>query len=133
MTAFIHEHRHVYRVEPICKALPIAPSAYYRQMARWSDPATAPSRVRRAERLCRDIRRVWDENCQVYGVRKVWRQLRRESVGVARYTVARLMGRLGLHGVVRGRGVRTTISDNAASCPLDKVNRQFRAERPNAL
>ncbi|HWU76959.1 MAG TPA: IS3 family transposase [Rhodanobacter sp.] len=133
MTAFIDEQREVYGVEPICKVLPIAPSTYYVHAARRADPTRAPVRVQRDERLCTDIRRVWDENRRVYGVRKVWRQLRRESVDVARCTVARLMRRLGLRGVIRGKGMRTTVSDKAAACPLDKVNRQFRAARPNAL
>jgi putative transposase len=133
MRAFIDEHRGVYGVEPICKVLPIAPSTYYLHAARRADPAKAPARVQRDERLCTDIQRVWDENRRVYGVRKVWRQLRRESVDVARCTVARLMGRLGLRGVIRGKGVKTTVSDTAAACPLDRVNRQFRAARPNAL
>ena len=79
------------------------------------------------------IRRIWDENFQVYGVRKVWRQLRREGIDVARCTVARLMRRIGLKGVARGKTVRTTVSDRAAPCPADRVNRQFQAPRPNAL
>ena len=133
MRAFIDEHRGVYGVEPICKALPIAPSTYYLHAARRADPAKTPLRVQRDERLCADIQRVWNENRRVYGVRKVWRQLRRESVDVARCTVARLMKRQGLRGVIRGKGVKTTVSDTAAPCPLDRVNRQFRAARPNAL
>ena len=134
MTAFIDAHRDAYGVEPICKVLPIAPSTSYLQVARQADPAKAPARVQRDERLCASIiQRVWDANRRVYGVRKVWRQLRRESVDVARCTVARLMGRLGLRGVIRGKGVTTTVSDKAAPCPLDRVNRQFRAARPNAL
>ena len=133
MRAFIDEHRGVYGVEPICKVLPIAPSTYYLYAARRADPAKVPARVQRDERLCADIQRVWNENRRVYGVRKVWRQLRRESVDVARCTVARLMKRQGLRGVIRGKGVKTTISDTAAPCPLDRVNRQFRAVRPNAL
>jgi transposase InsO family protein len=79
------------------------------------------------------IRRVWEANFRVYGVRKVWRQLRREGIDVARCTTARLMRRMGLAGAIRGRAVKTTISDRAAPCPLDRVNRQFRAPRPNAL
>ena len=133
MTAFIDAHRDAYGVEPICKVLPIAPSTYYLQAARQADPARAPARVQRDTRLCADIRRVWDANRRVYGVRKAWRQLQRESVAVARCTVARLMRRLGLRGVIRGKGVKTTVCDKAAPCPLDKVNRQFRAARPNAL
>ena len=133
MTAFIDEHRDVYGVEPICKVLPIAPSTYYTQAARRVDPELRPNRAWRDDALCQEIRRVWDENKQVYGVRKVWKQLRRERYKVARCTVERLMRRLGLRGVIRGRTVKTTVSDKATPCPLDKVNRQFRAERPNAL
>src|SRR5690606_5810049 len=80
-----------------------------------------------------EIERVWNENFRVYGVRKVWRQLRREGFAVARCTVERLMKRLGLRGVVRGKSVRTTISDANAPCPFDHVRRQFKADRPNAL
>ncbi|MDE2157271.1 MAG: IS3 family transposase [Xanthomonadaceae bacterium] len=133
MTAFIDEHRDVYGVEPICKVLPIAPSTYYTQAARRVDPELRPNRAWRDDALCQEIRRVWDENKQVYGVRKIWKQLRREGYRVARCTVERLMRRLGLRGVIRGRTVKTTVSDKATPCPLDKVNRQFRAERPNAL
>ena len=133
MTAFIDEHRGVYGVEPICKVLPIAPSTYYTQAARRVDPDLRPNRAWRDDALCQEIRRVWDENKQVYGVRKVWKQLRREGYGTARCTVERLMRRLGLRGVIRGRTVKTTVSDKATPCPLDKVNRQFRAARPNAL
>src|SRR5271170_6760208 len=94
---------------------------------------TAPPRVQRDAALRVEIRRVFDENFQVYGVRKVWRQLVREGEDVARCTVARLMRRMGLQGVIRGKRVKTTISDKAAPCPLDRVNRQFRAPRPNLL
>jgi len=82
---------------------------------------------------CAEIRRVWDENKRVYGVRKVWRQLQREGHRSARCTIERLMRRLGLRGVVRGKTVKTTVSDPATPCPQDKVNRQFVADRPNAL
>ena len=133
MTGFIDEHRGVHGVEPICKVLPIAPSTYYAHAARQADPELRPDRWWRDEALCQEIRRVWDENKQVYGVRKVWRQLRREGYRVARCTVERLMRRLGLQGVIRGKTVKTTVSDKATPCPLDQVNRQFRAERPNAL
>jgi putative transposase len=133
MTAFIDEHRDVYGVEPICKVLPIAPSTYYVHAARQADPALRPSRALRDERLCVEIRRVYDESRQVYGVRKVWRQLVREGHCVARCTVARLMRRLGLQGVVRGTVVKTTHSDKALPCPRDQVNRRFRADRPNQL
>ena len=133
MTAFIDEHRDVFGVEPICQVLPIAPSTYYTQAARRVDPDLRPNRAWRDDALGQEIRRVGDENKQVYGVRKVWKQLRREGHGTARCTVERLMRRLGLRGVIRGRTVKTTVSDKATPCPLDKVNRQFRAARPNAL
>jgi putative transposase len=133
MTAFIDAHREVYGVESICKVLPIAPSTYYAHAARAADPDLRSDRTIRDDALCAEIRRVFDENKQVYGVRKVWKQLRREGFDVARCTVARLMRRLGLRGVVRGKVVKTTISDKATPCPRDQVNRQFRAERPNAL
>jgi transposase InsO family protein len=113
--------------------LQIAPSTYYLHAARRADPAQRSARGQRDALLMEQIQRVWDENFQVYGVRKVWRQLRREGIAVARCTVARLMRRMGLKGVVRGPSVKTTISDQAAACPDDLVNRQFQAERPNAL
>lgn len=133
MKAFVDEHRAVYGVEPICRVLPIAPSTYYAHAHCQTAPERRSPRTRRDEVLSGHIQRVWEENFQVYGVRKVWRQLKREGVVVARCTVERLMRRLGLQGVVRGKPVKTTISDKATPCPLDKVNRQFRAERPNAL
>jgi transposase InsO family protein len=133
MIAFIDDHRHVYGVEPICRVLPIAPSTYYAHVARRRDPSKRSARSRRDEALCREIERIWDDNFSVYGVRKVWRQLLREGIEVARCTVARLMRRLGLRGVVRGKAVKTTVSDPATPCPRDKVNRQFQAERPDQL
>ncbi|MBK3737552.1 IS3 family transposase, partial [Azospirillum brasilense] len=133
MIAFIDAHRSVHGVEPICKVLPIAPSTYRAHAARRTDPAKAPARSRSDAELSLAIRRVWDANFQVYGVRKVWRQLRREGLDVARCTVARLMKHMGLKGATRGKAVRTTISDRATSCPADRVNRQFQAPRPNAL
>jgi transposase InsO family protein len=133
MIAFIDDHRGVYGVEPICRVLPIAPSTYHAHAARRADPDTAPARTRRDVVLRRYIRRVWEENFRVYGVRKVWRQLGREGIEVARCTVARLMREMGLKGIVRGKPVKTTVSDRAAPCPLDRVNRQFQAPRPNAL
>jgi len=133
MTAFIDEHRDAYGVEPICKMLPIAPSTYYTHAARKVDPELRPNRAWRDDALCTEIRRVFDENKQVYGVRKVWKQLVREGYQIARCTVERLMRRLGLQGVMRGKTVKTTVSDKATPCPRDQVNRQFRAERPNAL
>ena len=133
MVDFIDENRDRYGVEPICEQLPIAPSTYYEIKARQAAPERRPERVRRDEELCAQIRRVHQDNFRVYGARKVWRQLRREDVAVARCTVERLMRRLGLQGVVRGRRCRTTIADDAAERPLDRVNRQFKASRPNEL
>jgi len=133
MKTFIDDHREAYGVEPICKVLPIAPSTYYEHAARKADPERLPARLRRDEALCVQVQRVWSENFEVYGVRKVWRQLRREGFDVARCTVERLMRQLGLRGVVRGKTLRTTVSDRATPCPQDHVNRQFQASRPNAL
>ena len=133
MIAFIDTHRDAYGVEPICRVLPIAPSTYFVHVAKRADPTKASGRARRDGELLPEIRRVFDENFAVYGVRKVWRQLGRENVTVARCTVARLMRQMGLQGVVRGKAARTTISDRATPCPADRVNRQFQAPRPNAL
>jgi putative transposase len=102
-------------------------------VARRRSPEAAPARARRDAVLRAKIRRVFDDNFQVYGVRKVWRQLEREGEDVARCTVARLMRGMGLQGAIRGKRVKTTVSDASAPCPLDKVKRQFRAPRPNAL
>ena len=133
MVSFIDQHRQDYGVEPICAVLPIAPSTYYRckDLSQHAD-----KRSRRAKRdkvLEADIQRVWDENRQTYGARKVWKQLNREWIVVARCTVERLMQRLGLQGVRRGRRCRTTIPPDQAEKPLDLVNRQFVAMRPNHL
>jgi putative transposase len=133
MIAFINEHRDTYGVEPICRVLPIAPSTYYAHAARHADPNKRPARARRDDTLQVEIRRVFEENFRVYGVRKVWRQLGREGIAVARCTVARLMRAMSLQGAVRGKPVRTTVSAKAVPCPLDRVNRQFQAPRPNAL
>ena len=133
MIAFIDDHREVHGVEPICKVLPIAPSTYHAHVAKRANPENLSARARRDMALKPEIARVFAENFEVYGVRKVWRQLQRESFDVARCTVERLMRGMGLQGVIRGKPVRTTISDKAAPCPLDHVNRQFHAPRPNAL
>ena len=133
MKAFIDEHREVYGVEPICRVLPIAPSTYHEHAARKIDPDRRPARERRDAELSQEIRRVFAANFGVYGVRKVWRQMQREGIDVARCTVARLMRQMGLKGVVRGKSNRTTVSDASAPCPRDRVNRQFTAVRPNAL
>ena len=130
---FIDEHRGIHGVEPICKVLQIAPSGYRRYAALVRAPYRRCARARRDEALALQITRVWQTNMQVYGADKVWRQLTREGTTVARCTVERLMRRQGLRGVMRGKVVRTTISDSKVPCPLDKVNRQFRAERPNQL
>jgi putative transposase len=133
MIAFVDDHHGVHGVEPICRLLPIAPSTYFEHVARRRDPAKLPERAKRDAELQPHIQRVWQENFQVYGVRKVWRQLRREGIEVARCTVGRLMRTMGLRGVVRGKAVRTTVSNKAAPCPLDRVNRDFKAPRPNVL
>ena len=133
MITFIDEHRAVYGVEPICRVLPIAPSTYYEHAARRAAPEKLPRRAKRDAALKVEIRRVFEENFRVYGVRKVWRQLGRDGIAAARCTVARLMQAMGLQGAVRGKPVRTTVSDKAVPCPLDRVNRQFQAPRPNAL
>ncbi len=133
MIAFVEEHRDVHGVEPIFRLLPIAPSTYDEHVDRRRDPAKLSARAKRDAELRDEIQRVWEENFRVYGVRKVWRQLQRESFDVARCTVARLMRAMGLRGVVRGKAVRTTVSDKAAPCPLDRVNRDFKAPRPNVL
>ena len=133
MIAFIDDQRDAHGVEPICKVLPIAPSTYFDHVAKRADPEKLSFRAKRDAVLQPEIDRVFKENFRVYGVRKVWRQLRRERLDVARCTVARLMRMMGLEGVLRGKPIRTTFSDKAAPCPLDHVNRQFHAPRPNAL
>ena len=133
MTGFVDAYRDDHGVEPICRTLEIAPSAYHERVRCWDNPETASPRKRRDARLMQEIKRVFDENFQVYGARKVWRQLLREGHAVARCTIERLMRNMGLAGVIRGRKPGTTISDGAAPCPLDHVNRQFQASRPNLL
>ena len=133
MVSFIDAHRAEYGVESICAQLPIAPSMYHEHKARQADPERLPLRLRRDRALAPEIRRVHVENFRVYGARKVWRQLGREGHVVARCTVERLMRAQGLRGVVRGRKCRTTIPDDSAARPLDRVNRQFQASRPNQL
>jgi putative transposase len=113
--------------------LQVAPSGYWRHAARLRDPSQRCVRAIRDDTLMPDIKRVWQANLAVYGADKVWRQLRREGTEVARCTVERLMKRLGLEGARRGKAVRTTVPDHAAPCPLDRVNRQFKADRPNQL
>jgi len=133
MTPFIDEQRDAYGVEPICALLPIAPSTYYEHKARLRDPSRLPERARRDVVLCEEIERVWRENRRVYGAPKVWRQLHREGIKIARCTVERLMRQLGIEGAVRGRKPRTTIPDDMAARPVDLVQRDFTATRPNQL
>lgn len=133
MIAFIDDHRKAHGIEPICRVLPIAPSTYHDHAARAADPRKLSARAKRDTILKVEVRRVFDENFGVYGVRKVWWQMKREGFDVARCTVSRLMREMGLKGVVRGRSIRTTIPDIAAPCPLDRVNRFFKAPRPNML
>ena len=133
MVSFISDHRAEYGVESICANLPIAPSTFYEHKAREADPNRLPDRAKRDLELCVDIQRVWEDNFQVYGARKVWRQMNREDIEVASCTVERLMKHLGIEGARRGRSCRTTIVDNAAERPADLVQRQFVADRPNQL
>ena len=133
MVQFIDAHRAEYGVEPICAQLPIAPAVYYEHKARQKGPERLPPRARRDRVLRGEIQRVYEANFRVYGARKIWRQLGREGIAVARCTVERLMRALGLAGTMRGRRCRTTIQDKHAQHPLDRVNRQFTATRPNQL
>ena len=133
MIAFIDDHREVHGVEPICKVLPIAPSTYHDHVATRADPEKLSARAKRDIALKPEIERVFAENFEVYGARKVWRQMLREGFAVARCTVERLMADLGLQGVIRGKHIRTTVPDKAAPCPLDHVNRVFHAPAPNRL
>ena len=133
MSDFIDRHRDIHGVEPICKVLQIAPSGYRRYAACQRQPESRCARAKKDETLMPQIQHVWQTNMQVYGADKVWHQLNREGVRVARCTVERLMKRLGLQGVRRGKVVRTTVPDTAVACPLDRVKRQFKADRPNQL
>jgi putative transposase len=128
MIAYIDAHRDRFGVEPICQLLPIAPSTYYQAKRR---PASA--RAMRDSQLKAQIGRVHAEHFGVYGARKVWRQLHREGIVVARCTVERLLRELGLEGVRRGKPHRTTMPDAAADRPADLVERDFSAARPNQL
>jgi putative transposase len=134
MVAFIDDHRKAYGVEPICRVLPIAPSTYFRHKAQQADPSQRSARAIQDDVLSAIIRRIWEENHCVYGPRKVWRQMGREHLRVARCRVRRLMRELGLAGAVRGRAwVTTTQADPAAARPSDLVDRHFTASRPNQL
>ncbi|MBB4232955.1 transposase InsO family protein [Rhizobium mongolense] len=131
MISFIAEHRAVFGVEPICRPLPIAPSTYYENIAKREDVDRLSVRARSDIASKIEIRR--EENFWVYGVRKVWRQLKREGFDLARCTVARLVTSMGLQGIIRGKPIRTTVPDKTAPGPLDRVNCQFKAPAPNRL
>ena len=132
MVQFIDDHRDAYGVESICPVVPIAPSTYFWHKARHADPTRRSARVHRDDGWRREIQRVWDDNQQVYGPRKVWRPRRRDGHRVARYTVGRLMRAMGLRGAVRGRAwVTTTQADSGADRPGDLVDRHVVATRPN--
>ena len=133
MYRLVDEHRQAYGVEPMCSVLQIAPSGYWRHAARQRNPQLRCARAQRDDTLLPHIERVWNANMRVYGAEKVWRQMTREGLCTARCTVERLMRHLGLQGVRRGKVVRTTISDAKLPCPLDRVNRVFKADRPNQL
>jgi len=133
MVSFIDAHRDVHGVEPICQQLQIAPSTFYDHQAKRRDPQRRSARAKRDDELCLDVQRVFNDNLCVYGIHKVWRQMNREDIRVARCTVARLMKRLGLEGTRRGRRCRTTIPDTETARPADLVQRQFTADRPNQL
>ena len=134
MVQFIDDHRDVYGVEPICAVVPIAPSTYFLQKAQQAHPTQRSVRAQHDDVLKTQIQHVWDAHFRVYGSRKVWRQLRRDGVRVARCTVRRLMRVMGLAGATRGRAwVTTTAPDVAATPPVDLVARDFTAVRPNQL
>ncbi len=134
MVRFIDDHRVEYGVEPICRVLPIAPSTYYARKAIEADPTKRSVRAQRDAWLRPEIRRVWMQNFQVYGSEKVYKQLNREDIVVARCTVARLMREMGLRGVVRGHSFKvTTHAADGVDRPLDLVDRDFTASRPNEL
>lgn len=130
---FIDQHREAYGVEPICKVLPIAPSTYHRHKELAQQPGRRSDRAKRDEQLTAEVQRIWEQNHRVYGARKLWKQLNREGIPSARCTVERLMRRLGIEGVRRGKRCITTIPADMADKPLDLVNRQFTAERPDQL
>ena len=133
MVTYIDNHKEKHGVESICNVLPIGPSTYYDWKVKQRQPEKRSIRAQRDDVLKVEIQRIWEENFRVYGVRKVWHQLKREDMMVARCTVERLMKKQGLRGVVRGRRIKTTLPDNLAARPLDRVNRDFKVTRPNAL
>ena len=131
--SFIDSHREELGIEPICRELAIAPSSYDEHATRLAEPGKRSARARRDDKIKEQIKRVHDDSSGLYGTRKVWRQMRREGIEVAKCTVERLMRTMGLAGVRRGKTTITTVSNPKAPCPLDKVNREFRVSRPNAL
>lgn len=133
MIAFIEDHRGEFGVEPMCRMLQIAPSSYYERRAIARDPDRASVRAKSDADLCVKINAAWEDNRKLYGARKIWHVLLRDNEEVARCTVERLMRRLGLKGVLRGKKVVTTNPDSSQQCPDDKVNRHFKADRPNQL
>jgi transposase InsO family protein len=133
LIAFIDDHRGEYGVEPICRVLKIAPSTFHAHAARRARPETAPPRIQRDAVLKPHALRLFAENFEVQKARTVRRQLKREGFDIARCTVSRRMKAMGLKGVIRGKPHRTTFSDESAPCPLDRVNRNFKAPAPNTL
>jgi hypothetical protein len=131
--SFIDSHREELGIEPICRELAIAPSSYREHAARLADSGKRSARARRDDEIKEQIGRVHGDSSGLYGTRKVWHQMRREGIKVAKCTVERLMRTMGLAGVRRGKTTITTVSNPKAPCPLDKVNREFRVSRPNAL
>jgi len=134
MITFIDENREEYGVEPICDVIEIAPATYYEHKHQEREPERRSARAERDEALRREIQRVFHDNYRVYGVRKVWKQLNREGIAVAKCTVRRLMAHMGLRGATRGRAFTvTTIPDDLLARPKDLVDRIFTAEAPNRL
>jgi transposase InsO family protein len=133
MIDFIEDSRETFGVEPICKALQFAPSTYYDRRAILRDPERASRRAKSDAAMSLRIDGAWEDNRKLYGARKIWHVLRRDGQDVARCTVERLMRALGIRGVVRGKRVVTTNPDTSLPCPDDKVNRIFKADRPNKL
>jgi putative transposase len=133
LRSFVDQYRDTHGVEPICEVMQIAPSGYRRHAACQHKQELRSARAKKDDVLIPQVEQVWQANMQVYGADKVWKQMNREGTAVARCTVERLMKRLGLQGVRRGKVVRTTVQDRAVPCPLDRVNRQFKADRPNQL
>ena len=131
--SFIDSHREALGIEPICRELAIAPSSYHEHATRLADPGKRSARARRDDKIKEQIKRVHDDSSGLYGTRKVWRQMRRDGIEVAKCTVERLMRTMGLAGVRRGKTTITTVSNPKAPCTLDRVNRESRVSRPNAL